>query len=151
MRRTAWRLHTVPALLVIHAAPATCMWHHALICCATPACLPACLPAAKERALAEQQERLLAARTEAERKLDASNSRLRAVAERERELEQRQQQLMQQVEQAQADLERRQGEAEQRLEEVAARERSLKRQEDGLEGLKVRSTLLSAASDAAAV
>jgi TolA-binding protein len=118
------------------------LWHHALTCCAAPACLPA----AKERALAEQQEQLLAARTEAERKLDASNSRLRAVAERERELEQRQQQLMQQVEQAQADLQRRQGEAEQRLEEVAARERSLKRQEDGLEGLKVRRTAWTAVS-----
>ena len=100
------------------------------------------LHAAKERALAEQQEQLLAARTEAERKLDASNSRLREVSERERELEQRQQQLMQQVDQAQAELERRQGEAEQRLEEVAARKRSLKRQEDGLEGLKVGLALI---------
>lgn len=53
--------------------------------------------AAKERALAEQQEQLLQARTEADRRLDAVNARLRAVADRERELEQRQQRLMQQV------------------------------------------------------
>lgn len=58
---------------------------------------PASPAAAKERALAEQQEQLLQSRTEADRKLDAVNARLRAVAERERELEQRQQQLMQQV------------------------------------------------------
>ena len=53
--------------------------------------------AAKERALAEQQEQLLQARADAERKLDGVAARLRAVAERERELEQRQELLMQQV------------------------------------------------------
>ena len=53
--------------------------------------------AAKERALADQQEALLAARTEADRKLDALNQRLRGVAERERELEARQAQLTAQV------------------------------------------------------
>lgn len=100
-------------------------------------CCPAAAPAAKERALADQHEALLQARTEADRKLDALNSRVRGVAERERELDTRHQQLTQQVEQAQAELERRQAAAEGRLEELAARERSLKRQEDGLEGLKV--------------
>lgn len=94
--------------------------------------------AAKERALGDQQEALLQARTEADRKLDALNARLRGVAERERELEGRQAQLTQQVEAAQAELERRQAAAEARLEELAARERSLRRQEDGLEGVKVR-------------
>lgn len=44
-----------------------------------------------------------------------------------------------QVEQAQQELERRQAAAEAQAEELAARERSLRRQEDGLEGLKVRS------------
>lgn len=50
-----------------------------------------------------------------------------------------------QVEAASADIERRQGElqraeaaAASALEEVRARERAVKRQEDGLEGLKVR-------------
>ncbi len=43
-----------------------------------------------------------------------------------------------QVEQAQQELERRQAAAEAQAEELAARERSLRRQEDGLEGLKVR-------------
>lgn len=42
-----------------------------------------------------------------------------------------------QVEQAQEELERRQAAAEAAAEELAARERSLRRQEDGLEGLKV--------------
>lgn len=42
-----------------------------------------------------------------------------------------------QVEQAQQELERRQAVAEAQAEELAARERSLRRQEDGLEGLKV--------------
>ncbi len=45
----------------------------------------------------DQQEALLAARTEADRKLDALNQRLRGVAERERELEARQAQLTAQV------------------------------------------------------
>ena len=55
------------------------------------------MPPAKDRALAEQQEQLLQARADAERKQADVSSRLRAVAERERELEQRQQQLVQQV------------------------------------------------------
>ena len=42
-----------------------------------------------------------------------------------------------QVEQAQEELERRQAAAEAQAEELAARERSLRRQEDGLEGVKV--------------
>ena len=65
----------------------------------TPTYLLPCMTAhaAKERALAEQQEQLLQARADAERKLDGVAARLRAVAERERELEQRQEQLMQQV------------------------------------------------------
>lgn len=101
-----------------------------------PASLPP--PSAKERALAEQQEALLQARADADRKLDALNARQRGLAERERELDARQQTLMQQVEAAQAELERRQADAEQRLEALGARERALRRQEDGLEGLKVR-------------
>lgn len=97
--------------------------------------------AAKERTLAEQQEALQATRSEADRKMDSLNARLRGVAERERELEGRQARLAQQVEAAQEELERRQAAAEARLEEAAARERSVKRQEDGLEGLKVRGTV----------
>lgn len=52
------------------------------------------------------------------------------------------------MEQAQAELERRQEEAAARLEDLAARERAVKRQEDGLEGLKARgcSCVLGASS-----
>lgn len=94
-------------------------------------------PAAKDRDLAEQQQNLLAAKAEAERKLEAANARLKAVADREREAEQRHAQAEEKLEAAQAEVAEREAAAAQRAEQLAARERSLKRQEDGLEGLKV--------------
>jgi hypothetical protein len=98
---------------------------------------PAAPPAAKERDLAEQQQQVLAAKAEAERKLDAVNARLKAVADREREAEARHALMQEKLESAQAEVAEREAAAAQRVEQLAARERSLKRQEDGLEGLKV--------------
>ena len=85
----------------------------------------------RERAVAEQQEALAATRAEADRKGEAAAARLRAAEERERELDARQAALQARVEAASREVETR-------LEEVGARERALRRQEQGLEGVKVR-------------